>query len=284
MLRLTRVRVFGLALVVFAGLAALVALRVGQTLENHSLDFCYRLRPQSPAPPELVIVAIDEQSFQDLRKAWPWPRRLHAEIIRQLKAAGAGLIVFDVIFPEPTDPEDDQLFAEAIREAGNVILATTIETTEDSHARRRILLQPFKPFREAARALGLTLVTPDSDGIVRRFQVSFRDEETLSHIVARIFLPKLAISARPLGAHQFHRPPRTHLHHLLHQSAQGPGASPDRSPPGQDSPGRPHPGGLTHSPGRLLLHALLFEYRDAHVRGGNPRTGYPHPADQELGA
>ena len=204
---MARVRVFALTALIFAVLALLNALQWGHFLENQVLDLFYRLRAFSPSPPEILIVGIDEHSFQDIRTAWPWPRRYHAELIWQLKAAGASLIVFDVIFAEPTDPDDDRLLADAIREAGNVILATTIETTEDAHVHRQIILQPYEPFRLAARGLGLTLVTPDGDGIVRRFQTRFRGEETLSEVVARAFAPRLAIPPDLTGLISFTGPP-----------------------------------------------------------------------------
>jgi adenylate cyclase len=207
LLKLTRLRVFALTLLVFIGLAIMNALGVGQTLENLALDVCYRIRPQSPPPPELVIVGIDEQSFQDIKRAWPWPRHFHAEIVRRLKDAGARLIVFDVIFAEPGEPKDDLLFAEAIKEAGNVVMATTIESSEDSHVRRQIMVQPFKPFREAALGVGLTLVTPDGDGIVRRFKLSLGEEEALPEIVARRYLPSLKIPSDLSGLINFTGPP-----------------------------------------------------------------------------
>lgn len=198
---------FLLALLVFGGLAALNSLRLGQTLENQGLDLCYRLRPSPPSPSELLIVGIDEQSFQELRRAWPWPRRYHAELIRRLNAAGARFIVFDVIFAEPTTPEDDQVFAAAIGQAGNVILATTVEVSEDSRICRRILVQPFEPFRKAALKVGLTLVTPDLDGIVRRFHLKVSEEKTLPEVVARTVRPQLALAPDLSGLINFTGPP-----------------------------------------------------------------------------
>ena len=192
-LQSTRLRVCGLILIVFAVLAAMSALQIGQALENQALDFWYRLRRASSPPPEIVIVGIDEHSFQDLKKAWPWPRSYHAKIARQLKAAGARLIVFDVLFAEPINSEDDQAFADAMREAGNVILATTIESSESAQVARQIMVQPYPLFRQAALGMGLTLVTPDSDGIVRRFHCHLGDEETLPEIVVRTYLPTLEI-------------------------------------------------------------------------------------------
>jgi adenylate cyclase len=180
---------------------------VGQTLENHGLDFWYRLRPHSSPPPEILIVAIDEHSFQDLKRAWPWPRSYHAKIVRKLKAAGARLIVFDVLFAEPNQAEDDQLFTDALREAGNVILATTVEFSENAQVARQILVQPFAPFRAAALDLGLTLVTPDSDGIVRRFHCLLGDEDTIPKIVALRYRPNLKIPDHLCGLINFTGPP-----------------------------------------------------------------------------
>jgi adenylate cyclase len=182
-------------------------LQVGQTLENHALDLCYRLRPYSPPPPEILIVGIDEHSFQELKTAWPWPRSYHAKIIRKLKAAGARLIVFDVLFAEPNNPEDDQLFAQAIKEAGNVILATTMEFSESAQVARQILVQPFEPFRQAALGLGLTLVTPDGDGIVRRFRCHLGNEETLPEAVVRAYQPHSAIPPHLCNLINFTGPP-----------------------------------------------------------------------------
>ncbi len=44
---------------------------------------------------------------------WVWPRSFHAQLIRNLKAAGARLIAFDVVFSESSkrDPNQDVDFA-----------------------------------------------------------------------------------------------------------------------------------------------------------------------------
>jgi adenylate cyclase len=202
-----RLRVCGLILIAFAILVALRAFHLGQVLDNQALDLCYRLRPFSSPPSEILIVGIDEHSFQDLKKAWPWPRSYHAKLVRQLKAAGARLIVFDVLFAEPSNPKDDQALADAMREAGNVILATTIESSESTHVARQILVQPYQLFRQAALGMGLTLVTPDGDGIVRRFHCHLGDEETLPETVAHAYLPNLVIPPHLCSLIHFTGPP-----------------------------------------------------------------------------
>lgn len=80
------------------------------------------LRQSSPVDMEIVVVAIDDQSLEDLGR-FPWPRYVHAELIRILSQGQPAAIGIDIIFSEATeDPEEDLALVEAIREAGNVVL------------------------------------------------------------------------------------------------------------------------------------------------------------------
>jgi adenylate cyclase len=147
-------RGYGLGLLFAALMVVLSFLPFGQFLENQTLDLFYRLRPVSPPPADLLIVAIDEPSFQEVRRPWPWPRRLHADLVNRLKAAGARLIIFDVLFADAGNAEDDKLLAEAFRKAGSVILSMTFEVAQDPRFTRRILITPHKSFQESARSRG----------------------------------------------------------------------------------------------------------------------------------
>jgi adenylate cyclase len=202
-----RALILGLAVAV--ALAILSSLPFGQFLENQTLDLCYRLRPMTPPPSDLLVVAIDEPSFQELDRPWPWPRRLHAELVRRLSSAGARLIMFDVIFTGATNPEDDQLFADAIREAGNVVLGEALEVAKDPRFTRRILITPYKPFQLAARELGLCTVTPDADGVVRRFRLSLAGRETIPLAAYQLVRPKISLSPTLSGLIDYAGPPRT---------------------------------------------------------------------------
>ncbi len=181
----------------------------GQFLENQTLDLGYRLRPAGPLPEDLLIVAIDEPSFQEVRRPWPWPRRLHAELVRRLKAAGARLIIFDVIFADATTPEDDKALAEAFREAGNVILSMTYEVTRDPRFSRRILITPLNSLQEAAGRQGLSTVTPDADGVVRRFCLSLGGKETLPLVAFQAVRPESSLPPHLSGLINYAGPPRS---------------------------------------------------------------------------
>ena len=52
------------------------------------------------------IVAIDDQSLNQIGQ-WPWPRGIVAQLVDKLRDAGAGVVVFDILFAEPdrTSPQ-----------------------------------------------------------------------------------------------------------------------------------------------------------------------------------
>ena len=168
-------------------------LPVGEFLENRALDFAYQWRPVPRPATDIVVVGIDEASFQELRRAWPWPRSWHAQLIRRLRAAGARLVVFDILLAEPSLPAEDDDLAAALREAGNVVLARSLEVAVDRHFRRQILLSPLPQLAAAARGVGLAMVTPDPDGVVRRFRTTLAGQETLAALAVRLLRPDLAL-------------------------------------------------------------------------------------------
>ncbi|MDI6852751.1 MAG: CHASE2 domain-containing protein [Deltaproteobacteria bacterium] len=190
-------------LLVFGAVVGLGYSHFGQTLENLALDIGYTLRPASPPPPELLIVGIDEASFQELKRPWPWSRKLHAQLVQNLVKAGARLIIFDVLFADPTTPEADLAFAEAIQRAGNVILACTIEKFESPSIYRQTLVEPLKMFSEAASGVALFVVTPDSDGVVRRFHLRLGGLDTMPALVAKLWRPQHELPADLSGLINF---------------------------------------------------------------------------------
>ena len=119
----------------FAGTAAVLtgfvlAAYAADVLEDSELDTVdarFAIRGDLAPPEDIEIVGIDDPSFQELGERWPFPRTLHAEAIKQLRADGARVIGYDVQFTEPSESlADDQALADAIAQAGNVVLATTI--------------------------------------------------------------------------------------------------------------------------------------------------------------
>ena len=154
------------------GLAILVFMAYRQgwlaILELRSLDARFRLRgPIAPQLP-IVIVSIDQDSFDELSLPWPWSRTLHAELIRTLAASQAKLIAVDILFTEPKpDAAEDAALAEAIGAAGNVILAAEYTSVPSAFGPRTTMNLPIPLLREQALGDGPVNWFADEDGVVR---------------------------------------------------------------------------------------------------------------------
>ena len=117
----------GTALVLTGFVLAAYAAGVLDDSELDTVDARFSIRGDLAPPEDIVIVGIDDPSIRELAERWPFPRTLHAEAVKQLRLDGARVIGYDVQFTEPSEnPADDQELADAIAQAGNVVLATTI--------------------------------------------------------------------------------------------------------------------------------------------------------------
>ena len=108
-----------------ASALALAALRlhVVQGLELNSADLRFDVRGTQAPPQNVVLVQVDDKTLSDLRMRWPYRRTVHARLIDRLRADGAKVIAFDVLFDAPT--KDDDALVRAVARAGNVVLAAT---------------------------------------------------------------------------------------------------------------------------------------------------------------
>jgi adenylate cyclase len=57
------------------------------------------IRPLGAEVP-VRIIDVDDASLAALGQ-WPWPRTLLADMVNTLRDAGAAVIAFDMLFPEP---------------------------------------------------------------------------------------------------------------------------------------------------------------------------------------
>ena len=127
------------------------------------------------------IVAIDDESLEQLGHFPTWPRSYHARVIDVLAEAGARIIVFDILFSEPS--QGDEELADSIKNAGNVILPLAYSPTllDSTGAGESIgfgsFVRPLDMFEEAALAVGHANLLPDEDGIVRRVPLAISDDE-----------------------------------------------------------------------------------------------------------
>jgi len=163
----------GIAVLVIWPALFLAALGPFENLELKTLDARFELRgPVALRDSSIVIVAIDEAAFAGLPEKWPFPRRYFAKAIENLHTAGAKLIILDAEFTEPNleEPGDDQMLADAIRKAGNVILAGKIAMEMGAHRMvHSYPMRPIKPLLATGAPWGIVNVVEDADGFIRRY-------------------------------------------------------------------------------------------------------------------
>jgi len=127
--RFTKALLLG-CLVALCGLIVTL-LPVGSTLEEDvGLDILFKLRGARKAPNEVVVVAIDKSSADNLKlseRPEKWPRSVHATLVENLVKAQASVIVFDVSFLEPGSAREDSIFAESLRKAQTVVLCECLK-------------------------------------------------------------------------------------------------------------------------------------------------------------
>lgn len=101
------------------------ALVVMERLEFDTIDERFDARGARPAPPSVAVVGIDNETFDELREQWPFPRSMHGTVIDRLTKDGAKVITYDVQFTEPSDdPAEDGALIEAVGRSGRVVLVT----------------------------------------------------------------------------------------------------------------------------------------------------------------
>jgi len=151
----------------------LVFLPLFESIQLKTLNSFFKQRgPIQPPDSSIVIVAIDDQSLNSLPAKWPFPGSYYGRLVRNLNRAGAKVIVFDVEFIESNanSPEEDFDFADAIKQAGNVILAGKV-LYEKSKFGSQIghVIRPNAWFLENAVSWGIVNSIEDSDGFLRRY-------------------------------------------------------------------------------------------------------------------
>ncbi|RNC83374.1 MAG: adenylate/guanylate cyclase domain-containing protein [Balneola sp.] len=152
-----------------------------QKIELSLRDYLFEIRgPLSVEDSPIVMVAISENADSEIPEKWPWPTSIHAKLVHNLNRAGAKAILFDVLFTQQDsfDPRNDTLFAEAIAEYGNVILAGDVEDIIEIN-RPTSSIFPLPVLREDnPNQLGFVSTFPYLDGYVRTYNIGRRYQGT----------------------------------------------------------------------------------------------------------
>ena len=143
--------------------AALDVTGIKSRISNLVFETYIKIKPRE-ASDQVIFVDINDESLSKVGQ-WPWPRTRIAEMIENINAAGAKVIIFDGVLAEPDRtspdniasllkeghparevlldmPHNDRVLADAIREAGNFVAGFSHGSNpEPPMVKRRILIK-----------------------------------------------------------------------------------------------------------------------------------------------
>jgi adenylate cyclase len=170
-------------------------------IENLTLDWRFLLAGARPAPPGVVVVAIDDEALSEAGGDGP-TREMMARIVRALAAFHPQSIAIDVAFLNSRGADSDAELAGALKEAPTVVAAIgAFDVVEPSGGEAEpndlalapkpsSVLWPIEAIRDAAQ-VGLANVSTDSSGVPRYIPMIYQTPDGV--------VPSFALAAASQG-------------------------------------------------------------------------------------
>ncbi len=145
----------------------------------------------TPAPENVVIVAIDDDTLNQLKQTPPLKRRLYAQVIERLMAAGAKVVAVDIVFDLPSPDsvaidnlaldnldcgsinqnnlsDDDRLLQQTINKyRDRLVLAAQYDIINTANWQQTQLTLPYCPFQAAT--IGTINFPTEADQRIHKF-------------------------------------------------------------------------------------------------------------------
>lgn len=153
-------------------LARVSAPELNQQAQLYSWDQQQRWR-EPVLSQRVALVEITDECTAQLGD-WPWPRAALGQLVRQLRSAGASVIVFPDVFASADLAGTDAVLAQALHQNGVVLARSVQEQVTD----------PVPVLASAAAALGFADLLADTDAVVRRQQLVRVHQDRVFHSLA----------------------------------------------------------------------------------------------------
>lgn len=137
-----------------------------EELTRRAGDAFFRLRASQSPSPHVALVLIDDASLERYGR-WPWKRSLLAQVVRAASAEDPKALGVDILLSEAEDETNDRDLAQAIKDAGNVVLVAKISNSPQE----RLWVEPLPVFAQNAAAVGHAQATLGPDSICRSVPV-----------------------------------------------------------------------------------------------------------------
>ena len=145
----------------------------------YSIDALYKdkLYQQPRAiDPAIKIISIDEKTLDALGPFGTWPRSTYAEVLEILEDYPA-VVGFDIMLIGAMDEQDDAVFAQALSERDNVVLAShliydskvKVDENGENYIDHMHVSAVEVPYTGDITPVGYANTSPDTDGTIRSY-------------------------------------------------------------------------------------------------------------------
>ncbi|MBF0165977.1 MAG: CHASE2 domain-containing protein [Magnetococcales bacterium] len=122
------------------------------------------LQPAEPQHPEIIVVAITEETLERFPYRAPIDRQFLSELLRTLESHQARAILLDILLDQPTEPEKDQALRVTLRQMRIPTVVSYIHGDDFLTAKQSAFLDDFVPAQQRGLA---NLIKDRFDNTVR---------------------------------------------------------------------------------------------------------------------
>jgi len=154
----------------------------------------HQRQQQTEIVDNVVTIEINNDTLSEYGQ-WPFPRGELANHIHRLYESGAGLVILPMLFAEPDRFDQDPQFQDMLLKTPTIIGQVPAQVTDGNPVTRGVAavgeswkpwlyrysaaVGPLKEFAEAAIGVGMLIVAPEKDGVVRRTPLAVQIDDQI---------------------------------------------------------------------------------------------------------
>ena len=154
----------------------------------------HQRQQQTEIVDNVVTVEINNDTLSEYGQ-WPFPRGELANHIHRLYSQGAGLVILPMLFAEPDRFDQDPQFQDMLLKTPTIIGQVPAQVTDGNPVTRGVAavgeswkpwlyrysaaVGPLKEFAESAIGVGMLIVAPEKDGVVRRTPLAVQIDDQI---------------------------------------------------------------------------------------------------------
>ena len=154
----------------------------------------HQRQQQTEIVDNVVTIEINNDTLSEYGQ-WPFPRGELANHIHRLYESGAGLVILPMLFAEPDRFNQDTQFQDMLLKTPTIIGQVPAQVTNGNPVTRGVAavgeswkpwlyrysaaVGPLKEFAESAIGVGMLIVAPEKDGVVRRTPLAVQIDDQI---------------------------------------------------------------------------------------------------------